>query len=192
MCRSFKALRPKNCSNKFGEKQSWPFLTNIHGCFHEALLPGGKFSEQLLLSLSRPLTSESKNKWHRIWWKYSNVTTAQYLTWVRHKRNTNRVNYWIKIFLSHRTSTSETVLKDLSNFLGIKWLFSSSIIIFSISQLVVQSFKKVCKFWKISVFFNSQRNPKKFCLLSWKRKETKKIFTLKRLESDIFYQFYYN
>lgn len=34
------------------------FLTNIHGCFHETLLTGGKFSKQLLLSLSRSLSSE--------------------------------------------------------------------------------------------------------------------------------------
>lgn len=42
------------------KKISWS-LTNIHGCFHETLLPGSKFSKQLLLSLSGPLTSE-RNK----------------------------------------------------------------------------------------------------------------------------------
>ncbi len=31
-------------------------LTNIHGSLHEALLPGGKLRQQLLLSLSGPLT----------------------------------------------------------------------------------------------------------------------------------------
>jgi len=51
-------------------------LTDIHGRFHEALLPGGKFSKKLLLSLSGPLTSERKKR-EMIFDEYA--TTSKYL-----------------------------------------------------------------------------------------------------------------
>lgn len=47
-------------AEKENKKRGW-LLTNIHGRFHETLLPGSELSQQLLLSLPGSLTSKRNN-----------------------------------------------------------------------------------------------------------------------------------
>lgn len=116
---NWKARRPWNWSNK---KVSWPFLTNIHSCFHETLLPGCKFSKQFLLSLSGPLTPERKNEWNTTGQICSNVNNNPVFKILNSKTiwkmcvcNYNITVYWIR---NNLNSTNKTVLKQLNKFYG--------------------------------------------------------------------------